>query len=158
MAQDNSRLALTLVRTLFVAVGQAIETGNYSVLRDLAAPDFRRRYSQTGLETALAPLRDGAFRPQDAVLLVPAISSFRRESDDKLRIVGSLAIAPAPLRFDLLFQDVAGSWQLLGFQFSPEPAGTPDPDDGAEETARDRTNGAHPGHRSDVGEHRRRKP
>ncbi|WP_294643040.1 hypothetical protein [uncultured Aureimonas sp.] len=119
-AAANSRLALTLVRTLFVSVGQAIETGNYSVLRDLATPAFRKRYSAAGLEIALAPLRDGGYRLQDAVLLVPRIDAFQREDDDRLRLIGAVPIAPGPLHFDVLFQNIAGSWQLLGFQFSPD--------------------------------------
>lgn len=119
VAAANSHLALTLVRLFFVSVGQAIETGNYSVLRDLATPAFRRQYSNAGLESALAPIRDGGYALQDAVLLVPEINAFQKEPTDRLRVVGSLPTTPASLRFDLLFQDLAGSWQLLGFQFSP---------------------------------------
>lgn len=116
--EANSRLALVLVRTTFVSIGQAIETGNYSMLRDLAAPGFRKRYSEAGLEAALAPVRDASVPLGDAVLVVPTIDTFDRRDDGLAEIAGTWPSASRPLHFRFLFQSGAGAWQLLGFDVS----------------------------------------
>lgn len=116
-----------LVRTVFVSLGQAIETGNYSMLRDLAAPGFRKRYSEAGLEHALAPLRQADVQFGDAVLTVPTIDQFERQDEGLIEIAGAWPGAPQPLRFRFLFQAASGAWQLLGFDVSRPGDGDPAP-------------------------------
>ena len=117
-AKDNSRLALVLVRTTFVSFGQAIETGNYSMLRDLASPGFRKRYSEAGLEQALAPLREAALQFGDAVLVVPRINAFERKGEGLIEIAGVWPSSPRASRYRLVFQAGSGAWQLFGFEVS----------------------------------------
>ncbi len=121
-ARQNAVIVATLIRTTLVALGQANETGNYTVLRDLAAPSFRDANSAADLAVIFEPLRKAGVELDGAVVLEPKLTS-APSLDERglLAIEGTLATAPQPVTFQLLFQAVDGAWRLFGLSVNPSP-------------------------------------
>jgi hypothetical protein len=94
-----------LIRTTIVALNQANMTGNYTVLRDLAAPSFQQANSAAQLAEAFANMRkrniDLApilfFEPK--LVRPPAI-----QPNGKLRLSGYFETRPEQVSFDLAFE------------------------------------------------------
>src|SRR5260370_34867190 len=66
--------ALYLVRSTLLTLNDANRSGNYTVLRDLAAPDFHARNSAAHLPPSFADLRRRNFDVFGAALLPPRSS------------------------------------------------------------------------------------
>ena len=119
---------LLLIRSTLIALNQANVTGNYSVLRDLAAPSFKEANSADKLAQVFAKMRE---RKLDlSLILVIQPKLYRRaEIGPKgiLRITGFFEMEPKPINFDLMFQAVQGRWRLFGIVASPAgPQQVPD--------------------------------
>ena len=80
----NTELVVTLVRNTIGALGQANQTGNYTVLRDLGAQDFSAKNSATDLATIFEPVRTAKIDLAPVVLLDPQISRASLTPDQKL--------------------------------------------------------------------------
>jgi hypothetical protein len=119
VTRANAELVVTLTRTALVAVHQANVTGNYTVLRDLGAPDFRDRNSAADLAAIFASIRQLKIDLSVAVLLDPQISQATMTDRNLLHVVGALATKPVPVRFELLFQPLAGTWRIYGVAIVP---------------------------------------
>lgn len=111
-----------MIRTTLIALHQANVTGNYSVLRDLGAPDFQQANSVEQLSAAFANLRT---RGGDIAPVVLALPTLLRppaiDQNGMLRLTGWFDTKPNALFFDLAFQAVDGFWRLdgIGAQFRP---------------------------------------
>ncbi len=114
-SQADFNTVMVLFRTTLVAVHQANVTGNYTVLRDIAAPGFQEKNTSADLSVIFAALRQQRVDLAQVVVLEPKFSR-PPELDQKnmLRLTGSLATVPAPVVFDLMFQPVNGGWRLFG--------------------------------------------
>jgi hypothetical protein len=111
-----------MIRTTLIALHQANVTGNYSVLRDLGAPDFQRSNSVERLSAAFANLRTRGGDIAAVALAMPKL--FQPPVIDKngmLRLTGSFDTKPDALYFDLVFQAVGGFWRVeaIGARFAP---------------------------------------
>jgi hypothetical protein len=106
--------ALYLVRSTLLTLNDANRSGNYTVLRDLAAPDFQARNSSADLAQSFADLRRRNFDLFAAALIVPQFTAEPAlDSSGKLRMAGFFATRPLRINFDLTFQNVNGQWRLL---------------------------------------------
>ncbi len=111
-----------LVRTTLLALNNANQTGNYTVLRDLAAPSFRERNSAADLAQVFGELRRAKLDLSMAALLMPEIEGPPSlDADRRLRLKGSYATQPNRVVFDILYEAVAGEWQLYGLSISTRP-------------------------------------
>ncbi len=111
-----------LVRTTLLALNNANQTGNYTVLRDLAAPSFRERNSAADLAQVFGELRRAKLDLSMAALLMPEIEETPSlDADRRLRLKGSYATQPNRVVFDILYEAVAGEWQLFGLSISTRP-------------------------------------
>jgi hypothetical protein len=115
----NTELVVTLIRTTIVGLYQANVSGNYSVLRDIAAPDFQAKNSAADLARIFTNIRDLKIDLGAAVLLDPKISRAELTAEKKLYVVGALETKPAPVTFEMLFQFVAGYWRIYGVSITP---------------------------------------
>jgi hypothetical protein len=110
---DSDGLAILIDNTV-IALSQANLTGNYSVLRDLGAPEFQKINSPQRLADIFANMRARNLNLSPIVLHQPKLA---REPviDDKgfLRMTGFYETQPLQVHFDLAFQPVAGSWRLF---------------------------------------------
>jgi pyruvate/2-oxoglutarate dehydrogenase complex dihydrolipoamide acyltransferase (E2) component len=106
---------LLLIRSTLIALNQANVTGNYSVLRDLAAPSFREANSLEKLTQIFARIRQRNLDLAPILLIQPKLYR-KAEITPKgmLRITGFFEIDPERVNFDLLYQPVQGRWRLFG--------------------------------------------
>jgi hypothetical protein len=102
-----------LVRTTLIALSQANQTGNYSVLRDLGTPQFQAMNTDARLGEIFSSLRvrNLDFSPViffDPKLIRPAAI----QPNGLLRITGYIDTRPERILFDLGFELVQGQWRL----------------------------------------------
>ena len=126
--------AARLVWTTLIAVEQANRTGNYSVLRDLAAPGFRDANNAAQLAGIFAPLRARDIGLRRVVLASPVYAEPPKILDSGLyRVKGSFAGRPVGINFELLFQHTDAGWQLFGVSIAPAEMPEPPADAPAQE-------------------------
>jgi hypothetical protein len=119
---DAHRLGI-LIHTSLIALNQANLTGNYSVLRDLAAPGFQSANSTAKLADIFSHLRGQKLDLSPIVLFTPKL--VRHPAIDErglLTLSGFFDTQPLQVRFELLFQPVAGQWRLFGVSVNTVPA------------------------------------
>ncbi|WFU70521.1 hypothetical protein [Bradyrhizobium sp. CB2312] len=120
--------ALYLIRSSLLTLNDANRSGNYSVLRDLAAPEFQARNSAADLALAFSDLRSRKFDLFGAALLAPRLSVPPSvNANGMLRLSGNIPTRPLQIDFDLLFQNVGGSWRLYGLSVATPAAAQPVP-------------------------------
>jgi hypothetical protein len=106
--------ALYLVRSVLLTLNDANRSGNYTVLRDLAAPDFQARNSAADLALSFADLRQRNFDLFAVALIAPEFTAEAAfDASGKLRMAGFFATRPLRIKFDLTFQNVNGQWRLF---------------------------------------------
>lgn len=107
--------AFYLIRSTLLTLNDANRSGNYSVLRDLAAPDFQARNSAADLADSFADLRRRKFDLFAAALIAPELTAAPAlDAKGMLRLTGHFPTRPQQIDFDLLFQNVGGQWRLFG--------------------------------------------
>jgi hypothetical protein len=105
--------ALYLIRSALLTLNDANRSGNYTVLRDLAAPDFQARNRAADLAATFANLRARGFDLFAVALVAPRLSSPPAlDTNRMLRLVGAFPTRPLQIEFNLLFQNVGGQWRL----------------------------------------------
>lgn len=121
----NDLQLLMMIKTTLIAFSQANVTGNYSVLRDLAAPTFQQTNSAARLSEIFRDERNKNLDLSPVVLLRPEL--LRRPSVDAngmLHVEGYFPSKPQMVHFMLVFQNVAERWRLVALgvtTFTPTP-------------------------------------
>lgn len=113
---------LYLARSALASLADANRTGNYSVLRDGAAPQLQGKYSVADLAAIFAEA-SSADRPR--------AGSHARAGDvrgdeawsDQLRLAGSFLTGRERLKFTLMFAAVAGHWRIADLAIAAEAVG-----------------------------------
>jgi len=132
-AQIDKNGVLILVRSTLIALDQANKTGNYTVLRDLAAPSFASVNNSARLAEIFANLRrdktdlSGVLALEPQLAAVPDIAA-----NGMLHISGFFPSAPTQINFEMLFAPVGGQWQVFGLgvnlgSSTPTPPPPPPP-------------------------------
>jgi hypothetical protein len=114
---------LILIRAALIGLDQANVTGNYTVLRDMAAPGFKQANSPDRLAQIFAHLRQRTLDLLPILVIQPKL--YRKAqitSEGMLTITGFFPIEPERINFDLLFQPVEGQWRLFGININTVPA------------------------------------
>lgn len=115
-----------LIRNAMVALQQANITGNYSVLRELAAPDFQAANSTARLADAFAALRARNVDLAAATVVDPSLNRPPLvDRDGRLHLNGFFDAAGTRIDFDLAYQITDGRWRL--FTVGVQPADQPPP-------------------------------
>ena len=115
---------LYLIRSTLLSLHDAFRSGNYTVMRDLAAPAFRAANTPESLAKGFTDLRSKidlsavAYSPP-ALATAPTL-----DQNKMLRITGNFATQPNEIVFDLTFQGVDNQWRLFGISVSTRPAQT----------------------------------
>ncbi|MGH1417530.1 MAG: hypothetical protein ACRBCJ_01590 [Hyphomicrobiaceae bacterium] len=104
-----------LIRTTIIAFNQANQTGNYSVLRDLASPSFQQANSQAKLAVIFAKIRARQLDLSPILFFDPKlIRKPQIQPNGLLRLSGFFDTRPERVVFDLQYQPVGPSWRLFG--------------------------------------------
>ncbi len=139
LPMPNDDRLLLMIMSSMMALNQANLTGNYTVLRDLAAPGFQQVNSPERLSQLFAKLRGRNIDLTPILLFQPKL--YRKPEMNNagmLRITGFFPTAPERVNFDLIFQPVEGKWRLFGLgvdtarpqQQQQQPQGGPAPNAG----------------------------
>jgi hypothetical protein len=106
-----------------LALDQANKTGNYTVLRDLGAPQFQANTAAKLAEVFVKERQQGLDLSGVAVLdpqltLLPQI-----ESNGMMRLGGFFPSVPNQLNFELMYAPVNREWKLFGISISVSQSG-----------------------------------
>jgi hypothetical protein len=110
-----------LIWSTIAAVDHANMAGNYSVLRDLAAPGFQTANDAARLTQIFAGVRQSGIDLSNALLLAPTYSAPpTMVAPDVLRVQGGFGLRPTAILFDLHYQWVGGRWRLFGISIGTQ--------------------------------------
>jgi hypothetical protein len=105
---------LYLIRSTLMTLNDANRSGNYTVLRDLAAPAFQAKNSAADLAMIFMDLRRRNFDLFTTALAPPQLTAAPAlDATGMLRLVGYFPTRPLQIQFDLSYQAVAGQWRLF---------------------------------------------
>jgi hypothetical protein len=115
--------ALVLIRSALAALDQADKTGNYTVLRDLGGPQFRKN-TDARLAEIFAGLRDQSIDLSPLLAEAPAFTLPPQiEPSGLLHTKGSAAAGAKAVNFEIAWQKEDGVWRLYGIVVTAsEPA------------------------------------
>lgn len=114
---------VSVVRNVLLAVNDANLTGNYTVLRDLSAPDSQSLNTSERLEESFRPIRQ---QGTDFSIVAVATPRFVQlptfTPQGYLRVNGDFNSSPR-ITFDIFLQHVAGRWRpyAIGVGVVPVP-------------------------------------
>jgi hypothetical protein len=119
----STEQALYLIRSTLLTLNDANRSGNYTVLRDLAAPDFQARNTAADLSQSFSDLRRRNFDLYGAALLSPQLTVLPAlDQRGFLHLAGFFPTRPQQINFDLLFADVTNQWRLFGIAINTPDA------------------------------------
>ncbi|MEQ9243421.1 hypothetical protein [Roseovarius indicus] len=102
-----------LVWSTLIAVDHANRTGNYAVLRDLGAPDFRSANDPAKLAVVFASIRARDLGLERVVLSNPVYSEEPGLTETGLyEVKGRFPGRPEGISFELYFQYAEGAWKI----------------------------------------------
>lgn len=112
-----------LIRSSIIALNQANQTGNYTVLQDLAAPAFRAANTSAKLAQIFSTLRQRQLDLSPVLFFTPKlIAEPQIAPNGLLRLVGFFPTEPERVNFELIFQLTDGQWRLFGIAVNTSPA------------------------------------
>jgi hypothetical protein len=104
-----------MIKTTLIAFNDANLTGNYTVLRDLASPQFQEENTAAQLGEVFHRERKDKLDISAIVLLPPALNRPAWiDTRGFLHVEGFFPSQPKQLGFTLIFQPVEGKWRLSG--------------------------------------------
>lgn len=119
-AQIDKNGILILIKNSIIAIDQANKTGNYTVVRDLGAPEFQlntaAKLSEIFLNIRKIDL-SGIIVIEPHLTLMPQI-----ESSGMMRVAGYFPSVPTQIYFEMLFAPINGEWRLFGISISQTSA------------------------------------
>ena len=123
-----SQLELSkLIWNIMAAVDHANQSGNYSVLRDMAAPSFQSTNDPARLAQIFAGLRQSRVDLSNTLLLAPSYTAAPIIQNGVLRTQGYFGLRPTAINFDLYFRWIGGKWRLFGVSINQRSLGTIQP-------------------------------
>jgi hypothetical protein len=112
-----------LIRASIIALNQANQTGNYTVLQDLGAPAFRASNNSARLAQIFGALRQRQLDLSPVLFFTPKLTAQPRITPNGLlRLAGFFPTTPERVNFDLIYQLIDGQWRLFGIGVSTSPA------------------------------------
>jgi hypothetical protein len=103
-----------LIWSTMAAVDHANSTGNYSVLRDLAAPSFQSNNNAATLASVFQSIRVQRVDLSNTLLVAPTYEIAPVIQNGLLRVRGTFPLRPAGIGFDLFISPSKGRWALFG--------------------------------------------
>ncbi len=122
---DADKIVL-LVRTALLTLNDAVQTGNFTVLRDKASPNFQAANTAARLGMIFQNLSRQGVDLSAVSIIVPQLTQKPTiDANGRLRLKGYFPGTPVRIDFDLLFEFVAGHWRLFGIAVGPATTGAP---------------------------------
>lgn len=136
---DAYKLSM-LIRTTLIGLSQANQTGNYSVLRDLATPQFQGMNNDAQLADVFKGLRGRAIDFSPVLFFDPQLVRQPAFEGNLLRLTGFIPTKPQRIVFDMGFEQIGPDWRLaaivIDVQDTPADTAAQQPDNDAPATAK----------------------
>jgi hypothetical protein len=125
---DAEKIVLLLLTTL-LTLNDAIETGNFTVLRDKGAPGFRDANTTARLSQAFSDLASRHVDLSPVSILSPQLTESPGLDQQKgmLHLKGYFPGQPVQVDFEVIYQAINGRWQLFGLSVQPGSPTNPQP-------------------------------
>jgi hypothetical protein len=125
---DAEKIVL-LIRNTLITLNDAIQTGNFTVMRDKSAPGFRDNNSAARLGQIFSGLAKSGIDLSVVSVITPQLAETPTLDQEKgmLNIRGFFPTTPQQINFEMLYQSVEGHWRLFGVSVQPSPAPPPAP-------------------------------
>jgi hypothetical protein len=132
VVEMDKNSALIMIRSALLALQQANQTGNYTVLYALSAPGFQKNNSPERLSQIFSKLRSKNFDLSGILVLDPQLTILPEiYSNGTLRMAGFFPSVPMQVYFELQFTPVQGQWRIVAMTVDVGPstiaAPTPNP-------------------------------
>lgn len=119
---DGPVLSVLIRRTL-LTLNDANLSGNYTVLRDLAAPGFQSANDAARLAAIFTDLRERKIDLGPIIYFDPKlVREPQIDANGMLHVSGFIPTQPEQVNFDLLFQYVSSRWRVFGIAVNTSPA------------------------------------
>src|SRR4029079_17755812 len=134
LAMPDAEKIVLLVRTTLITLNDALQTDNFTVLRDIAAPGFREANTAARLAQTFSDLSRKNIDLSAVTVITPQLTEPPSLDPEKgmLRLKGFFPGEPVQINFELLYQAVDGRWRLFGLSVQPSSSSktTPQTSDG----------------------------
>ena len=112
---------VVLIRTAVLTLNDAVQTGNFTVLRDIAAPGFREANTAARLSQVFSNLAGLDLDLSGIATMAPQLAETPviDPKTNMLKVKGWFPAQPMQINFGLLFQPIAGKWRLFGISVNP---------------------------------------
>jgi len=119
---DVEKIVL-LLRTTLITLNDALQTGNFTVLRDMGAPGFRDANTAARLSQSFSDLASKRIDLSSVSIIAPQLTEAPKLDQQKgmLHLKGYFPGQPVQINFEMLYQAVDGRWRLFGLSVQPGP-------------------------------------
>jgi hypothetical protein len=120
---DAEKIVL-LLRSTLNTLNDAIQTGNYTVLRDKGAPGFAQANTAARLAQSFSDLASKGVDLAFVNIVAPQLTEPPSLDQAKgfLRLKGYFPTQPVQINFEMIYQAVGGRWRLFGLSVQPSAA------------------------------------
>jgi hypothetical protein len=125
---DADKIVLLLRNTL-ITLNDAIQTGNFTVMRDKSAPGFREANSAARLGQIFSDLARSGADLSVVSVITPQLTEtpVLDQAKGMLNIKGYFPTGQQQINFEMLYQSVDGRWRLFGLSVQPPAPAAPAP-------------------------------
>ena len=114
---------VVLIRNTLITLNDALATGNFTVLRDRAAPSFQSANTAARLSRIYQGLGQQGVDLSGVVLAAPQLTATPMiDANQRLHLEGHFPLQPTGFKFGLMFEMSGGRWRLFGISVNPAPA------------------------------------
>lgn len=119
---DAEKIVL-LLRVALITLNDALQTGNFTVLRDIGAPGFREANTAARLSQSFSDLAAKSVDLSSVTIIAPQLTEAPGldQAKSMLHLKGYFPGQPVQINFEMLFQAVDGRWRLFGLSVQPGP-------------------------------------
>jgi hypothetical protein len=119
---DAEKIVL-LLRVALITLNDALQTGNFTVLRDMGAPGFRDANTAARLSQSFSDLAAKNIDLSSVSIIAPQLSQppALDQAKGMLHLKGYFPGQPVQINFEMLYQAVDGRWRLFGLSVQPGP-------------------------------------
>lgn len=121
----SAETLVLLIRMSLLTLNDALQTGNYTVLRDRSSPAFREANSAAKLARIFTRLELQGIDLGLVTIRAPQLTEAAvTDPGPRLHVKGFFPGQPTQLDFDLVYEPVEGQWRLFGISVAESPAQT----------------------------------
>ena len=113
---------VVLVRSAILTLNDAVQTGNFTVLRDRAAPSFHAANSAARLALIFKSLTQQGVDLAAVAAIAPQLTAAPSiDKNQRLHVAGHFPGSVARIDFGLIFEMVGDHWRIFGISVNPAP-------------------------------------